>query len=209
MQIKSVSDKSFSQYGKVIEGYDFAEILEELRTKTPKPSDAVVYVPGDSGLEALSVTSELRDRFYGGMPIQVGYCNGSNRKLNCLEYHRDSEVNIAADNIVLLLAPLQKVSGGELDTTEVEAFLVPAGTAVQIYETTLHYAPCNAPGAAGFRVVVVLPMGTNTEKPDISIQNGEDRLLWARNKWLISHSESDEAGQGAFVGLLGENITLE
>ena len=27
------------------------------------------------------------------------------------------------------------------DTSKVEAFLVPAGTAVEIYATTLHYAP--------------------------------------------------------------------
>jgi hypothetical protein len=36
----------------------------------------------------------------------------------------------------------------------------------------------------------------------------EDVLLWARNKWLIAHAESDEARQGAFVGLVGENIDI-
>lgn len=208
MEIKSVYNKEFAPYGKIIEGYDLSELLGKLRDTTPKPSDKVIYVPSDSGLESLPAAAQLRDRFYGGMPIQIGYCNGSNLRLNCLEYHRDSEINILADDIVLLLAPLHKVSEGKLDTAEVEAFLAPAGTAVQLYETTLHYAPCNAPGGAGFRVGIVLPRGTNTEKPGIIPQNGEDKLLWARNKWLIAHPESDEAKQGAFVGLSGENITL-
>lgn len=209
MEIKSVFDNSFAAFGKVIDGYDFTELLEKLRQTTSRPSDGVEYVPSDSGLEDLPAATQLRDRVYGGMPIQVGYCNGSNLKLNCLEYHRDSEVNIMADDIVLLLAPLQKVTGSKLNTAEVEAFLVPAGTAVQLYETTLHYAPCNVPEGDGFRVAVVLPRGTNTEIPDIIIQNDEDKLLWARNKWLIAHPETDEAKQGAFVGLVGENITLE
>ena len=29
------------------------------------------------------------------------------------------------------------------DTSKMEAFLVPAGTAVEVYATTLHYAPCS------------------------------------------------------------------
>lgn len=208
MEIISVYDKGFAPYGKVIEGYNFTGLLEKLRETTSRPADGVVYVPSDSGLEAQPAASQLKNRFYGGMPIQIGYCNGSNRKLNCLEYHRDSEVNIAADDIVLMLSLLYKAEGGKLNTAEVEAFLVPAGTAVQLYETTLHYAPMNAPGGAGFRVSVVLPRGTNTEIPEIVIQNEEDKLLWARNKWLIAHPDSDEAKQGAFVGLWGENKTL-
>ena len=36
----------------------------------------------------------------------------------------------------------------------------------------------------------------------------EDKLLWARNKWLLAHPEADEAAQGAYVGLKGENIDI-
>lgn len=208
MDIKPLSDKSFAKYGKAVEGYDFTKLLEKLVTTTEKPSDSVIYFPGDAGLEALPIASEIRDGIYGGMDVQIGYCNGSNRTLNCLEYHRGSEVNIAADDIVLLLAPLQEIQDGKLDTSKVEAFSVPAGTAVLLYETTLHYAPCNAPEADGFRVIIVLPKDTNTEKPSITVKNGEDGLLWARNKWLIAHPESTEAKQGASVGLTGANITV-
>ena len=207
--MKTVFDPEFRTYGEVLTGYDCKELLALLESTTERPANGVVYVPGNEAFEALPVAEALSLGAYGGMPIQVGYCNGSNKKLNCLEYHRGSEVNIPAEDMVFLVAPLQKMVDGVLDTKEVEAFLAPAGTVVLLYETTLHYAPCNAPGTDGFRVVVVLPKNTNTDKPALVERNAEDRLLWARNKWLSAHPDSVEAGQGAFVGLKGENITVE
>ena len=38
--------------------------------------------------------------------------------------------------------------------------------------------------------------------------NEEDKWLMARNKWLLAHPESSEAGQGAYVGLAGTNIDI-
>ena len=180
-----------------------------LRENSGKPADCTIYVPSDPALEALAAYRLLSDHLFGGMPVQIGYCNGHNRKLNCLEYHRNSELNITDDGVVFLVAPLWKVRGGRIDTGEVEAFAAPAKTAVLLYETTLHYAPLTAPGGEGFRVAVVLPRGTNTERPAAGPQLCEDRLLYARNKWLIAHPDSDEAKNGAFAGLTGDNITIE
>ena len=39
--------------------------------------------------------------------------------------------------------------------------------------------------------------------------NMEDDRLWAKNKWLLAHPDSGEAGQGAWVGLTGENIDIK
>ena len=213
MKIKSVFSKSFAKYGKILTGYDVTDLLKKLDDTTKKPDNAVIYEPGDAGLESLPIAKELSDNAYGGMPIQIGYCNGNNTKLNCLEWHRGSELNIPSNDMVLLLAPLQSVKKGKLDTGLVEAFYVPKGTVVQVYETTLHYAPCNAVkngevSKEGFRVVIVLPKDTNTEKPSIKEIDFEDKLLWARNKWLIAHPDSSEAKQGAFVGLTGKNIDI-
>lgn len=213
MRIKSVFSHNFEKYGKVLTGYDVTDLLKKLDETTKKPENATIYEPGDVGLEALPVAKEFSTNAYGGMPVQVGYCNGFNTKLNCLEYHRGSELNIPSNDIVLLLAPLQSVKNGKINTSCVEAFYVPAGTVVQIYETTLHYAPCNAVSGGevskdGFRVVIVLPKDTNTEKPAITEKNLEDKLLWAKNKWLIAHADSSEAKNGAFVGLQGINIDL-
>ncbi len=88
-------------------------------------------------------------------------------------------------------------------------FRVPAGTLVEVYATTLHYAPFSAWGGDVFGVVIVLPGGTNGPKPDIVLLNKEDETLWACNKWLLAHPESDEAKQGAKVLLTGANIDIE
>ena len=206
MRLLNVHDPIFSQYGQVLEGYDLTGFLEKLGA-TPV-TDGVVYVASDAALESDGLFAELRDRYYGGMPIQIGYCNGVNTKLNCLEYHRDSEVNIAFSDCILLLARQEQIRGGMLDTSEVVAFLLPAGTAVELFATALHYAPCSAKSGEHFRVAVVLPLGTNTEKPCFEAKSHEDKLMTARNKWLLAHPDSPEAQSGAVVGLTGPNIDL-
>ncbi len=57
-------------------------------------------------------------------------------------------------------------------------------------------------------MLVVLPKGTNTEKPEIKVLNEEDELLLARNKWLLAHPESSEALEGDYIGLVGKNIDI-
>lgn len=208
MKIESVFDASFRQYGKVVEGLHLDELLAAL-SKTEKTTDGVIYVPGDDSLENTPTKKELEDNVYGGMPIQIGFCNGTNTKLNCVEYHRDSEINIPCEDMILLLGKQTDITPDyHLDTATIRAFLVPAGTAVEVYATTLHYAPCEAKKGAGFRVAVVLPKGTNTDKPEIAALHAEDPLLRARNKWLIGHGDASEAGDGAFVGLDGVNIDI-
>lgn len=211
MEIKKVTDAAFKKYGRVISHVDVAELVATLK-ETPIPAD-VVYEPSVESLEKLPVKEELSSVIYGEMPIQIGYCNGHNKKLNALEYHRDSEINIAAEDAVLMLGSLQDVDADfTYDTSKVEAFLVPAGTAVEIYATTLHYAPCHVEDG-GFQVAVVLPKGTNYElkTAHAKVENGkasnEDALLTAVNKWLIGHAEGG-LPEGSFLGLKGENLSL-
>ena len=199
-----VTDASFGKYGKVLTEYELDGILKEME-HTPLPKD-VIYVPSVEELEALPVAEVFKNRAYGGLPIQIGYCNGDNHKLNAVEYHRSSEINIAVTDMILLIGMQQDIEADyTYDTSKIEAFLVPAGTAIEVYATTLHYAPCTA-AEGGFRCVVILPAGTNTELTFPAGKSGEDRLITAKNKWLIAH---EEAGiDGAFCGLRGENITL-
>lgn len=205
MKIQNVTDASFAKYGKVLTGYDCTQLLKAME-HTPLPED-VIYIPGDEQLEALAIAEEFQNRGYGGLPIQIGYCNGNNHTLNALEYHRSSEINVAVTDLILLIGSQQDVSHEYIyDTANVEAFLVPAGTVIEVYATTLHYAPCNAKADQGFRCVVVLPKGTNTEIDFLLKGADDDKLMTAKNKWLIAH---EDAGiEGAFVGLTGENITL-
>ena len=208
MKIHSVYDEAFKPYGKVLEGYDCAELIAAMQ-KIELPESGVAYEPGIDSLEACTaIFGDLRDRGFGGMPIQLGLCWGHNTKLNCLEYHRDSEINLGTHDFVLLLAREDDIVDGVVDTALVKAFRVPAGVPVEVYATTLHYAPCHVDAEAGFRTAVVLPKGTNTAVPDFTPVCEEDKWMTARNKWLLAHPESDEAKGGAHVGLKGVNIDI-
>ena len=208
LAIESVYDPSFSAYGQVLEGYDTAELVEEMK-KIPLPETGVDYRPSIEALEALDIFDALTARAYGEMPIQLGLCWGRNRKLNCLEYHRDSEINIGEKDFILLLAKRDDVVDGMLDTDKVRAFLVPAGTAVEVYATSLHYSPCHTPEGGYFRTAIVLPKGTNEPLQPVDAVSAEDKLLWARNKWLYAHPDAPEAADGACVGMTGVNIDLD
>ena len=208
MKIYSVFDPEFKPYGQIVDGMEetVQEILSVLKDAPQGP--AVDYVPEYEPLQELPAMVEISEHCYGGMPVQLGWCNGHNTRLNCLEYHRDSEFNLGTEDFILLLAKQEEIVDGVLDTAKVKAFKAPAGVLVEVYATTLHYAPCHCDPEKGFRVLVALPQGTNSDKPVIQNRTTEDKLLWARNKWLLAHPESSEAAQGAHVGLSGENIDI-
>lgn len=210
MTIYSVTSPEFAPYGRVITGYEAQckAITDTLASSTPLP-EGTGYVPEEEALQTLPESAVLGVALFGGMPFQMGWCNGHNTRLNCLEYHRDSEFNLGTEAFILLLARQDEIENGVLDTSLVKAFLVPAGTLVEVYATTLHYAPCHTDPEKGFRVLVALPRGTNTEKPAITPHGGDDTYLWACNKWLLAHAESEEAKAGAKVALLGRNIDLD
>lgn len=210
MQILSVYDTAFRKYGKVIKNIDFSGLVKELEN-TPVP-EGVVYEPSVEALESTSAMEACKTVYFGEMPVQIGYCNGHNSLLNAVEYHRSSEINVAATDAILLVGMEQDIEDDfTYDTAKMEAFLLPAGAAVELYATTLHYAPCGVKGA-GFQVAVVLPKGTNYPlnkehaKADSAVQN-EDMLLTAVNKWLIGHAEGG-LDDGAFIGLKGRNLNV-
>ncbi len=204
MVIKNVTDAAFRKYGRVISEIDFSELVAKM-DETPVPAD-VVYEPSVDILEALPIMEKLQTAYYGELPIQIGYCNGHNHLLNALEYHRSSELDIAADDLILLLGCQQDITDDyTYETSKIEAFLCPKGTGVELYATTLHYAPCSV-GDNGFRCVIVLPKDTNLPL-DEKHAGYEDALITAKNKWLIGHAEGGLPA-GAHIGLIGENVSV-
>lgn len=206
MNIQKVTDPSFRKYGKIVKNVDFTALVTALNEKTPNPED-VVYEPSVEALETLPVFDELQTKTYGELPIQIGYCNGKNHLLNALEYHRSSEINVAGTDAILLVGHQSDITEDfTYDTSLVEAFFLPKGTAVELYATTLHYAPCSVDGA-GFQVAIVLPKDTNLPL-DEKHEGWEDQLITAKNKWLIGHAEGG-LPEGSHIGLIGENISVE
>lgn len=208
IKIYSINDPEFRPYGKVLTGYDASDLMNVMEL-IRLPDSGTEYSLSIDVLEGLPIFEEIQDRAYGGMPAELGMCWGRNTKLNCLEYHQGSEINIGSQDFILLLARIEEIVDGELDTSCVKAFRVPAGEAVELYATTLHYAPCHTDHETGFHVAVALPRGTNEDIEPADSMNIEDKLLWKKNKWLIAHPESYEAERGAYVGLTGKNIDIE
>ena len=115
-------------------------------------------------------------------------------------------MNVAVTDIILLLGSEQDIASDfTYETSKMEAFRIPAGTAVEVYATTLHYAPCHVDDA-GFQVAVILPKGTNYPL-DEAHAGGEDALLTAKNKWLIGHAEGG-LPEGSHIGLIGKNLNV-
>lgn len=206
MIIHPITDAKFDRYGRIIRNYDCTKLLERM-LKTPL-TDGIEYVPSVEALESLPIFQELSNRQFGSMPIQLGYCNGDSHKLNAAEYHRTSEVLIPATDLIIILGSRQDIDPDSFTykTSLMEAFRVPAGTMLEIYATTLHYAPCSTDQP--FRCAIALPKGTGAALKGPASKSDEDVLLLAANKWVIGHPESDIKEAGGFIGLIGENPTV-
>ncbi len=206
MRLFSVEDPEFAPYGAVLRGYDFSELLAALARKPVR--DGIVYEASDPVLERCAGFDDLRDRGFGGLPIQIGCVSADNRTLNCLEYHKSSEFNIAYEDVILVLGMVSQIRNGRFDTAHCKAFRVPAGCGVELYGTTLHYAPFSVhPG--GYRIACVLPRGTNGAAPAATPYSDGDRWLYGCNKWIATFPDTADARGGIFAGLSGVNITQD
>ena len=116
MVVFSVYDNEFASYGQVHYGYDTTKLVEAMN-RIEMPASGTAYEPGIASLEELEIFEQFENRGFGGMPIQLGMCWGHNTKLNCLEYHRDSELNIGTTDYILLLCKKNRVKNGVVDSS--------------------------------------------------------------------------------------------
>ena len=215
VKILSVEDEAFAAYGKVLKGYDVSAWTTYMENETPIPEEGNIYIASVPQMEAMEVTEEIRCSVYGGMPIQVGYCNGRNTTYNGFEYHKGSEINIAVTDFMLVLGHSYEIRNNTYDISQAQVFFVPKNTVIEMYQTTLHLSPLRVCDA-GFKGIVVLPKGTNTpleddekQRKQKNTQDLEQVLLLQRNKWVIAHPKREPLiKQGAHPGVTGENKEL-
>ena len=208
LPLYSVFDLEFIPYGRVLPCADPAALSAALEA-TPIPETGNAYEASVASLEALPVVQTLRDTVYGGMEVQAGFCNGNGNRLNAEEYHKCSEVNYSTTGLVLLLALPEDLQDWRLDSARVVGFYLPPEVLIELHPRVLHFAPCRVTDA-GFRCLVILERGTNaTVALPGPAAEGEERLLWMRNKWLLCHPDSPQAAKGACVGIRGENIVCK
>ena len=203
MEIKRVTDMAFKKYGRMIE-LNTEEIVKAAE-KIENPKDGTMYVASMEEFEKLKIAEEIKNKCFGGMETQVGFCWGKNKQMAALEWHICSEVNIATEDLILFLGDIRDIDENmHYNSSNIEAFRLNKGEAVEIYATTLHYCPINV-HEQGFGSVVGLLKGTNTEVD----YKTDDKVVFGKNKWLICHKESEDLiNDGAFVGIDGENYKL-
>ncbi len=199
MAIHSVRDDAFRAYGRVIEANTDA-FCAAAEAAVEFPEAGSCYQASVPELETLMEAAVLREQYCGQMDEQIGLCWGYNQRMDALEWHTCNEINIAVRDLVLLLAKRSDMDAdGRLDAAKVKAFYLEKGDMAEVYSDTLHFCPCQV-NKDGFSCVVGLQRGTNLPL------NGEQGLLWAKNKWLLAHEQNTALVQrGAFSGIYGEN----
>ena len=207
-KIFSCHDPLFQPYGRILEGYDFSGYVE-YASEFENPSEGVEYKPGIPAMESLSVTKKIENSVFGELPVQVGWCRGRNSILGAFEYHKSSEVVVAVTDCILILGQTKDICENFYDTADARIFYLKQGEGVELFSTTLHFAPAET-GEGGFCSIIILPQGTNSDLTysEIFSGTGEERLLFARNKWLLAYPESKQSARGAFPGLRGEIIRI-
>ncbi|MCH4887023.1 DUF4867 family protein [Acidaminobacter sp. JC074] len=190
--MKRITDQAFNAYGCPHQASDFSDVYKTLKYETPT-TDQVEYV---ADFERFSkMKSSISYKYFGEQSIQIGYCNGLNRQVDALEYHKSSEIIVAGTDLILVLGKRQDIKEG-YDISLAESFLMKEGEVVEIYGPTLHYCPVNLDGQ--FKAAIILPEGTNT---------GSDSA-YAKNKWLYAHPNSPEAKGNISGYLKGDLLKL-
>ena len=203
LKLYSVNDKEFEKYGKVLTNFNTDEIVKECE-KIEMPSEGSIYQLGLENLENLEISKKIKQELFGELDTQIGVCYGHSNYLNALEWHKNSEINIAVKPLVLILGTIFELKDGKFDSKDAKAFYLEKGQMVEVYATTLHFCPCEV-SKDGFFCVVGLPKGTNGVLDNVP----DDKMLFRKNKWLIAHEDNQALlDKGVVSGVYGENYKV-
>ena len=145
---------------------------------------------------------------YAFMPIEAGECTGQSTNFSAIEYHQGSETNIMLTDVIMVLGQRSTLdTKGEYSPSEDgQIFFVPAGTVVEFYSTTLHYAPIKVHDS-GFSIIVILIKGSNEELP-ADFKSDNKRIVKQNKFQLVDPSRKDKIAIGVEVGLTGKLIEM-
>jgi hypothetical protein len=210
IHIYSINDPEFLLYGNILNSEDFSIYYDYLKDSTDIPEHDNMYVAHDQKIKEVCKGIDTINDTFGYIDVEFGYVNGNNSKLNALEYHKSSEINVALTPLVLILALHSDLIDNQLDINKVKIFLLPERTTIELHPKTLHFSPCKV-SDEGFKCGVILPMGTNMDFVKAKNQDyKENKLLFKTNKWLLAHPEHQKMiSLGAYIGLNGKNIEIK
>ncbi|MDP3305852.1 MAG: DUF4867 family protein [Erysipelotrichaceae bacterium] len=209
IHIHSVFDPEFQRFGEVLGVSEFIPLIDYLDKHTSVPVSGNEYVAHVEEVGNLVSSSTVIHDTFGLVPLEYGYVNGNNSKLNALEFHKSSEINVCVTPLVLLLAGINDIESSAIHSSKVSAFYIPENTAIEVYSTTLHFSPCKVVDS-GFKCAVILPYGTNMEFIRAKGNQGKfSEFLFKTNKWLLNHPENTRMVElHATNAILGENIEI-
>jgi hypothetical protein len=209
IHIHSVFDTEFKRFGEVLDVSEFVGLIDYLDKHTFVPSVGNEYVPHLDELGRIVSDSTVIHDTFGQVDLEYGYVNGNNSKLNALEFHKSSEINVCVTPLVLLLAHIDDIENMTITSSKVTAFFIPENTAIEVYSTTLHFSPCKVIDS-GFKCAVILPYGTNMEFVSAKGKQGKySEFLFKTNKWLLNHPENTRMVElNAINAIVGENIEI-
>lgn len=206
LALAPVTDQAFRQYGRVLEGMETEELTGLVLDELERPETGSSYLPAVPCLDEGEMAERIRESLLGQMDWQIGLCHGHCDRMNALEWHMSSEINVGVTDMVLFLGDIRDMGkDGRYDSGKVRAFYLEENQAVEVYGTTLHFCPCEV-DEEGFSCIVMLPRGSNEALEEGTEKKG---FLWARNKWLVCHEEYDRLKEkGVRAGIYGENWNL-
>ncbi|HAJ94614.1 MAG TPA: DUF4867 domain-containing protein [Actinobacteria bacterium] len=211
--IASVFDDSFKKFGMVHKGFKTDTLMNYIEYNNIV-EDKIVYTANvpEMRKEIADQLNPIMTSVYAGMEVQVGVCYGRNNTLNALEYHNGSEVYIVGADWVMMLGLDKDIKWpeGTYDSSLIKNFYAPKGSIIELRGGCMHYAATNVYKEKGFSVIVSLLKDTNTEV-DFGVGNQyRDKLIIAKNTWLIAHPEYEPARkEGWHLGITGENFSFK
>jgi hypothetical protein len=75
LDILPVESSAFKQFGCIVEGYDFSELIDQLEN-TSVPEEGTTYLAEVEKTRSLRIYQDLSRHYYGDMPIQIGFGGG-------------------------------------------------------------------------------------------------------------------------------------
>lgn len=207
-KILSIDDPDFKKYGKVYTKYDISEVKDYMDKNVKISSPSNFYTPSNKDLEKIPAIQEMGKDIYAFMPIEAGECTGQSTNFSAIEYHQGSETNIMLTDVIMVLGQRSTLdTKGEYSPSEDgQIFFVPAGTVVEFYSTTLHYAPIKVHDS-GFSIIVILIKASNEELP-ADFKSDNKRIVKQNKFQLVDPSRKDKIAIGVEVGLTGKLIEM-
>ena len=206
--IHRIDSDAFLQYGTLLDPLPFPHWLNR-RIAAPRSPSRYHLRNHAPDLEPYKESLSLNP-YFNGAEVQVGYCNGHNVTINGAEYHKSPELFIAVTDCLQFLTSFNFLDKYETLDRTCRTLLFSKGSAALINEKVLHLAPLSVhPG--GFKAVIILPKGTNEpiHEPYPSQAEGEERLYFKQNKWILAHPERTQlVSQGVHIGLTGTNRNI-